>query len=182
MPRRKLPGLVSKDSLVTLPAIHDSDSPDAPATVAEIIEELGAVELDPGLVPKHWLDAKGPDFAIFVEGVSRRPTWSPREAGKLAQAAVAICEMREDWNELGQEQGHGRVVSMPQFLSVTVCPRCNELKMGSSRADRRTDECDTCAVLCTKAHKSNQINCDECRSICEVLWTTNDPIPREWMI
>ena len=168
---------------VKLPTLDTPRLPPSERVLEKVLSILDAVELDPELVPEHWLDMDGPSFAIYVEG-GERPSWSPRQAGKIASSALQLLQMRRELNTLARAQGYPAVVSMPMFLKVMVCDRCLELKLGSSRAERRVDECDVCAIQCREydKHKSNQINCDQCRSVLRTLWTSQDPIPGDWLI
>jgi hypothetical protein len=166
-----------------LPPLNPGPDPVLEAAAAELITQLGAAELHPDLVPPHWLT--GPSFGIWVEGTKgARPAWSPREAGKIAKAMLTTLEFRRMQNRAAEAMGKGRVNTIPKFVKVQVCPTCNELQGGSSQASRSQDECGICPTNCPRrgSHKSNQYNCDECRVEMQVLWTSKDPIPEDWLI
>lgn len=143
-------------------------------------DTFDAVEVE---MPEEWSAGAEDRFAIFVSGVAR-PDWSRREALQLAQAGLALRARLESWNKRAKEATGKQAVSVPKFFSVVRCPVCNELQLGASRASRQADECQVCSVNCEKrdGHRSNQINCDHCRSEMETIWTTEDDIPNDWRL
>lgn len=168
MTRRKLPPLPKLD-----------DDPN----VRAVIDQLGAAELSPELVPPHWLDTEGPSFGMWVEGSQvKRPDWSRREAAKIAKVALQAIDMRHTMNAAMVARGKAPVMTIPNYLAVVVCPRCNELQMGGS-ADGKGNYCTACPPdPCpegTRHKDSTRAPC--CAVRMEVIWRTTDPIPEEWL-
>lgn len=148
-------------------------------TAALLRRDLGAVEIE---VPDDWGPMPDREFAIVLQGTKvRRPEWSRREAGQLAQAQLRIRDWLHRLNALGAKQNRGRIVSIPKRHTVQACPFCHELQAGTSRGSRRADECQVCPVECRSQHQSNQINCPDCRREMQVVWTSDDEIPKEWL-
>lgn len=143
---------------------------------AHVRQVFQAAELDPELVTPLETDH---DFAIFVSG-SERPDWSRREAGRLARGQVAWRAHLERMNATAAKMEQGRVVSMPKWHGVLLCPACNELQIGSSRSSRGTHECQTCPTRCKEVHRANQRSCPSCKVQMEVIWTTDEEIPEDW--
>lgn len=143
-------------------------------------EQLGGVELAPELVPEHWKEpVEG--FKAWVEGTGgKRPGWSPSEAGRLARSVLSMRKHQERLR--AAIAARGGTFSMPMEHRVAVCPVCFNLQVTTSRASRRTDECQVCPLECPKRdrHRSNQINCPECRREVQVLWTSEQEIPADW--
>ncbi len=140
---------------------------------------LGAAEISPELAPT--LETTE-DFAIVLTGIER-PVWSKREAGKIAQAQESWRQKLLSMNTTAIRMSGKGAVSVPKWHGVFACPICHELQAGSSRATRRSRECQICAATCTTipGHRSNQINCDECRTEMQLIWSTEDNIPKDWL-
>ena len=167
MTRRKLPGLSVPDD-----------------NVQAVIDQLGAAELAPELVPAHWLDTKGPSFGMWVEGSQvKRPTWSRREAAKIAKVALQALDMRHSMNAAMKAKGRAGGMTIPQYLAVVVCPRCNELQMGSSNADGRGNYCTACPPdPCPEGTRHKDSTRAPCCAIkMEIIWKSGDPIPEDWL-
>lgn len=150
-----------------------------------LLAPLGAAELDPSQVPEHWLDQTGPDFAIYVEGTGiNRPTYSPREAGKVAVAALQALEFRAGIGAALKAKGIAHKLMMPRFLAVVVCQACNEVQLASSSDLAGTAVCQVCPPTdpCPKGTKhkpGTRAPC--CAQAMDILWKTTDPIPEDWL-
>lgn len=169
--RRKLQGL----------DLGTSTGPTMDQAVAICKEILGAVEMDPDTQPEL---ITGNEFSIILTGTEgKRPSMSLHEAGKMAQAQQAWRVYLAKMNKRAADQGQPRVVTMPKWHGVLVCPVCHELQVGSSRTTRASHECRICPARCFKDHKKGQINCPECKRDMQVIWTTDhDEIPKEWLL
>lgn len=167
MTKRKLPGL---------PAPSDEHT-------EAVAEQLGAVVLDNRLVPPHWLDTGGPAFGIWVEGTSKRPTWSAREAGKIAKACLQSLDFKATLNAAMVAKGGRATLPMPRFLAVVVCEACNELQLATSADLAGSSLCDTCPPTdpCPKGTKHRgDTRAPCCAQPMSILWKSTDPIPEDW--
>ena len=153
-----------------------------PFDLDQVLDVLGAVEIDPSMVPDHWTTPlpPGQQYAIFLEGRNaERPDWSRREARSLAEH----CHKHRAWLQhhrtVASKRGLPSPVAMPRWHGVAVCPRCHELQIVQSNATKN-DLCWACQGRCRVKHRPNVRACDECRSQMQVLWTTDQDIPRDW--
>ena len=151
---------------------------DEATTLAQAV--LGAAEIDP---EQAVVIETTEEFSIVLTGMDR-PDWSRRAAGKIARAQESWRYHLINMNKTAMRMTGKGAVSVPNWHGVFTCPICHELQAGSSRATRRSRECGICSSTCTAVpeHRSNQINCDECRTEMQLIWSTNDEIPKDWLI
>lgn len=195
MPKQKLPPL----------NLNLDEAPTSTSTTLKLLgKHLGGIEV---ATPEDWEEPSG-EFRILVEG-HERPDWSRRDAAREAQRLLVNRERKERINLFAEAKGAEAPWEIPAFDSITLCPRCLQLETSHSvqvtkptwqRISQETPQpevkagrywlvteqrdCGACPANCPdrSSHRGNQRSCDSCKMQMVPIWTTNDEIPKEWMI